>query len=92
VPKILRHLGVLRLALYGTRTIMPVEIIQHFTNQIIPIFDKLNLNRYILDLYIYYDKPNEVQFMEINPFISEAHTFSFEWDDINCTDTLLVTL
>ena len=77
---------------YSTRTVMPVEIIQHFTNQIIPIFDKLNLNRYILDLYIYYDKPLEVQFMEINPFISEAHTFSFEWDDINNTDTLLVTL
>ncbi len=77
---------------YSTRTVMPVEIIQHFTNQIIPIFDKINLNRYILDLYIYYDKPFEVQFMEINPFISEAHTFSFEWEDINNTDTLLVTL
>ena len=30
---------------YSTRTVMPVEIIQHFTNQIIPIFDKLNLNK-----------------------------------------------
>lgn len=77
---------------YSTRTIMPVEIIQHFANQIIPVFNKFNLNRYILDLFIYYDKPYEVQFMEINPFISEAHTFSFEWDDINNTDTLLVTL
>jgi hypothetical protein len=77
---------------YSTRTVMPVEIIQHFTNQIIPIFDKINLNRYILDLFIYYDKPYEVQFMEINPFISESHTFSFEWDDINNSDTLLVTL
>jgi len=77
---------------YSTRTVMSVEIIQHFANQLIPIFDKINLNRYILDLFIYYDKPYEVQFMEINPFISEAHTFSFEWDDINNTDTLLVTL
>ena len=77
---------------YSTRTVMPVEIIQHFTNQIIPLFNKLNLSRYILDLFIYYDKPYEVQFMEINPFISEAHTFSFEWDDINNANTLLVTL
>ena len=77
---------------YSTRSIIPVEIIQHFINQMLKLFQKINLDRYVLDCFIFNDNPNKVYFIEINPFLDFIDTFSFNYDDINNTDNLLITL
>jgi len=58
----------------------------------IKLFQKINLDRYVLDCFIFNDIPNKVYFIEINPFLDFIDTFSFDYDDINNTDNLLITL
>jgi hypothetical protein len=77
---------------YSTRSIIPVERIQHFINQMIGIFIWADLDRYVLDCFIYDDDPTKVYFIEINPFEEFVDTFSFDYDIINNTETLLITL
>ena len=77
---------------YSTRSVVPVEIINHFINQMIELFKKINLDRYVLDLFIYNFNPREVYFIEINPFEDFIDTFSFDYDVINNATTLLITL
>jgi hypothetical protein len=77
---------------YSTRSIIPVEIINNFINQMIILFNKINLTRYVLDCFIYNDNPDKVYFIEINPFEDFIDTFSFDYDVINNTKTLLITL
>jgi hypothetical protein len=77
---------------YSSRSIIPVEIIQHFINQMLQLFQKINLDRYILDCFIFNDNPNKVYFIEINPFNEYIDTFSFDYDILNNTEYLLITL
>jgi hypothetical protein len=77
---------------YSTRSIIPVEVIQHFIKQMIQIFKKINLERYVLDCFIYNDDPSKVFFIELNPFEEYIDTFSFNYDDIDKTENLLITL
>lgn len=74
---------------YSSRTIIPIEILKNFCDKII---EKFTLRRYIIDCFIYdHDKYN-VHFIELNPFDENTDTFSFEYEDIINTDTLLVTI
>jgi hypothetical protein len=77
---------------YSTRTIIPVEILLHYSKQMIELFNTINLDRYILDCYINHDDPLKVYFIELNPFIEDANTFSFEYTDIDSAQYLIVTL
>ena len=77
---------------YSSRSIVPVEIIKHFVEQIIQQFSLKNYERYVLDCFIYNDDPEKVYFIELNPFEEYVNSFSFDYDIINNTDTLLVTL
>ena len=77
---------------YSTRSIIPVEVIHHFIKQMIQIFKKINLERYVLDCFIYHDDPFKVYFIEINPFEEYIDTFSFDYDEINSTENLIITL
>jgi hypothetical protein len=77
---------------YSTRSIIPVEIIQNFINQLIDIFIWRDLDRYVLDCFIYNDEPQKVYFIELNPFEDFINTFSFDYDVINNTENLLITL
>jgi hypothetical protein len=74
---------------YSSRTIIPVEILNKFCDKII---EKLELKKYIIDCFIYNDDKYNVHFIEINPFDEHTDTFSFDYDNIMNTDTLLVTL
>lgn len=74
---------------YSSRTIIPIEILKNFCDKII---SNLNLKKYVIDCFIYDDNKYNVYFIEINPFDKNTDTFSFEYDDIINTDTLLVTL
>ena len=58
----------------------------------IELFNKINLDRYILDCYIFNDDKLKVYFIELNPFLEESNTFSFEYEDINSSLYLIVTL
>jgi hypothetical protein len=71
---------------YSSRTVIPVEEIKHFIEQLLKIINYLD---FIVDVFV---RDNKVYFIEINPFCKLVDTFSFEWDDINNTDKLLVTL
>jgi hypothetical protein len=77
---------------YSSRSIIPVEIIQHFCNQMINLFMCINLDRYVLDCFIYNHEPTKVYFIELNPFEEYVDTFSFDYNIINNTKNLLVTL
>lgn len=74
---------------YSSRTIIPVEILKKFCDKII---ENLNLKKYIIDCFIYNDNKYNVHFIELNPFDENIDTFSFEYEDIINTDTLLVTV
>jgi hypothetical protein len=71
---------------YSSRTIIPVDEIKHFIEQLLKIIKYVD---FIVDIY---HKDNKVYFIEINPFAEFVDTFSFEWNEINNTDKLLVTL
>jgi hypothetical protein len=75
---------------YSSRSIIPVEIIKHFINQLITLFN--NFNKYIIDCFIYDNNPLKIYFIEINPFNEYIDTFSFDYDVINNTKYLLITL
>lgn len=77
---------------YSSRTVIPVETIKHFFDQVIPELDKLNLNKYILDLFIFDDIPDKVYILELNPFDDNADTFSFDSEVINNSNKLIVTI
>jgi len=77
---------------YSTRSIIPVEIIKHFCDQMIELFSVKDYERYVLDCFIYNDDPEKVYFIELNPFEEYINSFSFDFDVINKTETLLVTL
>ncbi len=77
---------------YSSRTVIPVEIIQFFINQIIQYLECLNLKKYVIDCFIYNDNIYDVHLIEINPFDEYTDTFSFEYDDIINTKTLLITI
>ena len=77
---------------YSSRSIVPVEIIKHFIKQIIQQFSLKNYERYVLDCFIYNDEHEKVYFIELNPFEDYIDPFSFDYDIINNTDTLFVTL
>jgi hypothetical protein len=77
---------------YSTRSIIPVEIINNFINQMIQQFSLKNYHRYVLDCFIYNDDPTKVYFIELNPFEEYIDSFSFDYDIINNTDTILVTI
>ena len=77
---------------YSSRTIIPVEVLQNYSKQMIELFNKININRYILDCYIFTDDKLKVYFIELNPFVEEANTFSFEYEDINSSEYLIVTI
>lgn len=77
---------------YSTRSIIPVETLHNFIKQMIKIFMLINLDRYVLDCFIYNDDPSKVYFIEINPFEEYVDTFSFNYEDINNTENLLITL
>jgi hypothetical protein len=77
---------------YSTRSIISVEIIKFFINQMISLFNKINLSKYVIDCFIYNDNPFEVYFIELNPFEDFIDTFSFDYDIINNTENLLITL
>jgi hypothetical protein len=77
---------------YSSRSIIPVEIIQHFINQLIHLFNQINLKKYIIDCFIYNNDPLKIYFIEINPFNDYVDTFSFDYDIINNTEYLFITL
>lgn len=77
---------------YSSRTIIPVEVLQNYSNQMIKLFNKINIDRYILDCYILNDDKLKVYFIELNPFLEDANTFSFEYEDINSSEYLIVCI
>ena len=77
---------------YSSRSIIPVETIQYFVNQMILKLKLKNYVRYVLDCFIYNDDPTKVYFIELNPFEEYIDPFSFDYDIINNTRTLLVTI
>ena len=58
----------------------------------IKLFNKINIDRYILDCYILNDDKLKVYFIELNPFVEDANTFSFEYEDINSSEYLIVSV
>jgi hypothetical protein len=77
---------------YSSRSIIPIETIKYFVDQIINLFSVKEYEKYVLDCFIYNNDPNKVYFIELNPFEEYVNCFSFDYDVINNTDKLLVTL
>jgi len=77
---------------YSSRTIIPVEVLQDYADQMIQLFNKININRYILDCYILNDDKLKVYFIELNPFVEDANTFSFEYEDISTSEYLIISV
>ena len=77
---------------YSTRAIIPVEIIKNYIDQMINIFTKINISRYALDCFIYHNDPLKVYFIELNPFNNQLDTFSFDYDIIDKSTSLIITL
>jgi len=77
---------------YSTRTIIPYEIIDFFVTQIIDLFKQIDLFTYVVDVYILNNDQYNVYLIEINPFDEHTDTFSFDFDTIYNSDTLLITL
>jgi hypothetical protein len=74
---------------YSSRTMIPVEILKNFCDKII---NKIKLKKYIIDCFIYNNDNYNVHLIELNPFDENTDTFSFEYDSIINSQTLLVTL
>jgi len=74
---------------YSSRTLIPVEILKNFCDKII---EELKLKKYIIDCFIFNDDKYNVHFIELNPFDDNTDTFSFDYEDIVNTDTLLITV
>jgi hypothetical protein len=79
---------------YSSRTVIPIEIIKNFTDKIIDTLKHINLKKYIIDCYINNNDNDKykVYLIEINPFDEYTDTFSFDYDIINNSDSLLVTI
>lgn len=71
---------------YSTRSVIPVNLITHFVQQVIQV---LKYKRFVVDVY---EQNNRIYFIEINPFEEFIDTFSFDWDTIASTENLIVTL
>lgn len=69
---------------YPTDTIIPVGLIQNFTNKLI---DYIDYNNMILDIFI---NNNKVYFIEINPFEEYVDPFKFSWKILKNTNDLIV--
>ena len=76
--------------LYSTRTTIPVGLISKFINNFLDIpFIKNTYDNLIIDIYV---DNNRVYFIEINPYEKYVSTFTFEWDELNETDNLIVKI
>ena len=71
---------------YSTRHVIPLELIVYFINQLLEIID---YDRFVVDVF---ELDSKIYFIEINPFEEFVDTFSFDWEIINNTNTLLITL
>jgi hypothetical protein len=69
---------------YSSETIIPVGLIQEFTNELIKFIDYDNM---ILDIY---GSNNKVYFIEINPFEEYVDPFKFSWKMLKETKNLIV--
>ena len=75
---------------YPTDTIIPVELIQNFTNKLI---NYINYDKMILDIFIDKDifiNKDKVYFIEINPFEEYVDPFKFSWKLLNNINSLIV--
>jgi hypothetical protein len=68
---------------YPSDTVIPVELIQNFTNKLI---DYINYDNMILDVFV----TDKVYFIEINPFEEYVDPFKFSWKILNKTNSLIV--
>jgi hypothetical protein len=76
---------------YSTRTTIPITLIQKFINQMIKQIKKINMSKCVCDIFIPFDE-TRVYFIEFNPFDENVDTFSLDYDELNKTKTLLITL
>ena len=76
---------------YSTRTTIPIDLIKKFINQMIKQIKKINMSKCVCDIFIPFDELR-VYFIEFNPFDENTDTFSLDYDELNKTKTLLVTL
>ena len=58
----------------------------------INLFILKDITKYVIDCFIYNNDLTKVYFIELNPFEDFVDTFSFDYDVINNTKTLLITL
>jgi len=74
---------------YSSKITVPVGLILDWFNQFEKIYNTIPL--YTVDIYI--DKITEqVHFIEVNPFHDQVDTFSFEYEDLIKTKSLLVKI
>lgn len=71
---------------YSPRTSVPVKRIEHFVAQLL---ERVPLDRFVVDMFV---DQTKVHFIEINPFKPFVDTFSLDYDQLEMTSTLLVTL
>lgn len=76
---------------YSSRTTVPILIIAHFIKQMILKLKEINMSRCVVDIFIPH-KSNKVYFIEINPYDRQTATFNFNYDELEETDDLLITL
>jgi len=71
---------------YSSRTVIPVGLIQEFISK---LFERIDYEKFVVDIF---ENDSRIYFIEINPFEEFLDTFSFEWDIISNSNTLLVTI
>ncbi len=76
---------------YSSRTTVPILIIAHFIKQMILKLKLIDMSRCVVDIFIP-NKSNKVYFIEINPYDRQTATFNFDYDELEETDDLLITL
>jgi hypothetical protein len=76
---------------YSSRTTVPILIIAHFIKQMILKLKLIDMSRCVVDIFIP-NKSNKVYFIEINPYDRQTATFYLDYDELEETDDLLITL
>jgi hypothetical protein len=76
---------------YSSRTTVPILIIAHFIKQMMLKLKLIDMSRCVVDIFIP-NKSNKVYFIEINPYDRQTATFNFDYDELEETDDLLITL
>jgi hypothetical protein len=76
---------------YSSRTTVPILIIAHFIKQMMLKLKLINMSRCVVDIFIP-NNSNKVYFIEINPYDRQTATFNFDYDELEETEDLLITL